>query len=144
MNAIVRPKRAYDPPAQEDGLRVLVDRLWPRGLKRDTARIDVWLKDIAPSDALRRWFGHDPARWLEFRERYKAELAGNPALAELRATVGQGGPVTLLFGARDLQHNNAVVLRDALLDSLAASGVGGAAPSPSPSSARSGRGDRRR
>lgn len=115
MSGIVRLKRAYDPPAPEDGVRVLVDRLWPRGLKRDAAKLDLWLKDLAPSDELRRWFGHDPARWPEFRDRYRAELARNPAFAELRATVAQGKPVTLLFGARDIEHNNAVVLREAVL-----------------------------
>ncbi len=107
----VRVKRAYDPPAPDDGLRVLVDRLWPRGLKRDEARIDLWLKDVAPSAGLRRWFGHDPARWAEFQVRYRAELAGNAALQELLGIVKQGRRVTLLFGARDAEHNNAVVLQ---------------------------------
>jgi uncharacterized protein YeaO (DUF488 family) len=107
----IRIKRAYDPPASGDGLRVLVDRLWPRGLKRQEAKIDLWLKDIAPSADLRRWFGHDPARWAEFQERYRAELAGNPALDELRAMARQRKRVTLLFAARDVEHNNAIVLQ---------------------------------
>ncbi len=107
----VRLKRAYDPPAPDDGLRVLVDRLWPRGLKRDEAKVDLWLKDAAPSTDLRRWFGHDPARWPGFQERYRAELAGNAALEELRGIVKQGRRVTLLFGAKDTEHNNAVVLQ---------------------------------
>jgi len=104
-------KRAYDPPAPEDGVRVLVDRLWPRGLKRDEAKIDLWLKDVAPSAELRRWFAHDPAKWPGFQERYRAELAGNAALDELRALMSQGKPVTLLFAAKDAEHNNAVVLQ---------------------------------
>jgi uncharacterized protein YeaO (DUF488 family) len=107
----VRVKRAYDPPTPQDGVRVLVDRLWPRGLKRDGARIDLWLKDVAPSADLRRWFGHDPTRWPGFQDRYRAELAGNAALDELLAIVKQDKPVTLLFGARDTEHNNAVVLQ---------------------------------
>ncbi len=107
----VRIKRAYDPPASGDGLRVLVDRLWPRGLKRDQARIDLWLKDVAPSADLRRWFGHDPARWQEFRERYRGELARNAALEKLAEMTKQGERVTLLFAAKDAEHNNAVVLQ---------------------------------
>ncbi len=107
----VRLKRAYDPPAPDDGLRVLVDRLWPRGLKRDEAKVDLWLKDAALSTDLRRWFGHDPARWPGFQERYRAELAGNAALEELRGIVKQGRRVTLLFAAKDTEHNNAVVLQ---------------------------------
>jgi uncharacterized protein YeaO (DUF488 family) len=107
----VRVKRAYDPPAPDDGLRVLVDRLWPRGLTRDEAKIDLWLKEVAPSTALRRWFGHDPARWAGFQERYRAELAGSAALKELLGIVKHGKPVTLLFGAKDTEHNNAVVLQ---------------------------------
>jgi uncharacterized protein YeaO (DUF488 family) len=108
----VRLKRAYDPAGPEDGTRILVDRLWPRGLSRDEAKVDHWLKDVAPSTELRRWFGHDPAKWTEFRRRYEAELAGNPALEELRALIRRDRHVTLLFGARDVEHNNAVVLRD--------------------------------
>ena len=107
----VRVKRAYDPPAPGDGVRVLVDRLWPRGLRRDGAKIDLWLKDVAPSAGLRRWFGHAPARWPEFKDRYQAELASDAALDELLAMVKQGKPVTLLFGARDVERNNAVVLQ---------------------------------
>ena len=90
---------------------MLVDRLWPRGLRRDEAKIDLWLKDVAPSVELRRWFGHAPARWPGFQDHYRAELAGNAALDELLAMVKQGKPVTLLFGARDVERNNAVVLR---------------------------------
>jgi uncharacterized protein YeaO (DUF488 family) len=111
----LRIKRAYDPPAQDDGQRVLIDRLWPRGLRKAEAMIDLWLKDAAPSDALRRWFGHDPARWEEFRARYAAELAERPeAVGRLRRMLHEG-PVTLLFAAHDQEHNNAVALRDFLL-----------------------------
>lgn len=111
----VRLKRAYDPPSPHDGARVLVDRLWPRGLKRDAAKVELWLKDAAPSAELRRWFGHDPQRWDEFSDRYRAELAANSAaIAALRELVERGQPVTLLFAAKDAAHNNAVVLRDVL------------------------------
>ena len=108
----IRLKRAYDPAEPEDGTRILVDRLWPRGLSRGEAKVDQWLKEVAPSAELRRWFGHDPAKWAEFRRRYKAELADNPSLEELRALLRRERRVTLLFGARDVEHNNAVVLRD--------------------------------
>ncbi len=104
-------KRAYDPAGPEDGLRILVDRLWPRGLKRESAAIDHWLREVAPSNALRQWFGHDPARWPEFQRRYKAELQGNKkAVAELRALLRGRGQATLLFAAKDTEHNNAVAL----------------------------------
>ena len=114
LPANIALKRAYDPPDEADGVRVLVDRLWPRGLKKADAAIDHWQKDIAPTDALRRWFGHDAARWKEFRARYRAELAGKPdAVADLRDRIGNG-PATLVYGARDELHNQAVVLRDML------------------------------
>lgn len=107
-------RRVYDPPREEDGLRVLVDRLWPRGLSKEAARVDLWLKDIAPSDALRKWYGHEPSRWDEFRRRYFAELeAHRERLEELRQQARRGR-VTLLFGARDEEHNNAVALRQYL------------------------------
>lgn len=108
-------KRIYDPPSAADGKRVLVDRLWPRGLTRDAAKIDLWVKDIAPSPELRRWFGHDPRRWGEFQKRYRAELAENPqASATLIELKKAAKPLTLLFGAKDVAHNNAVVLKDFL------------------------------
>ena len=109
-------KRVYDPPAAEDGQRVLIDRLWPRGMKREEARLDDWLRDAAPSDALRRWFGHDPARWEEFQARYRRELedeAHQAALAQLRERAKQG-TLTLLFAAKDTEHNSALVIREAL------------------------------
>lgn len=107
----IRIKRAYEPPAADDGARVPVDRLWPSGLKRDEAKTDFWLKDVAPRTDLRRWFAHDPARWPGSQDRHRAELAGNAALHGLLALVKQSRRVTLLSGARDTEHNNAVVLR---------------------------------
>ena len=109
-------KRVYDAPAAEDGIRVLVDRLWPRGLKREHAGIDHWLKGVAPSAELRRWFGHDVPRWFEFQQRYRAELRKNPRdLAILRGLLEGSGRLTLLFAAADTERNNAVVLRDILI-----------------------------
>jgi uncharacterized protein YeaO (DUF488 family) len=107
-------KRAYLPPAPEDGLRILVDRLWPRGVTKSDAAIDRWMKDLAPSNELRRWFGHDPRRWDEFRRRYEAELSQRPDLLEELRTLARKGPLTLVYGARDEAHNQAVVLRDLL------------------------------
>jgi uncharacterized protein YeaO (DUF488 family) len=103
-------KRVYDGAAPGDGQRVLVDRIWPRGLRKEEAAVTVWLRDVAPSTALRQWFGHEPAKWDEFRQRYNKELAANPAVAELRAIVAKG-KTTLLFAARDTEHNNAVVIK---------------------------------
>lgn len=104
-----RIKRIYEPPSEDDGIRVLVDRLWPRGISRFDAQIADWKRDVAPSAELRRWFGHKPERWTGFQHRYRAELADNPALAELRK-LGRGKTVTLLYGARDARHNQAQVL----------------------------------
>lgn len=106
-------KRVYLPPAADDGQRVLVDRLWPRGVSKRDAAVDVWLKDVAPSAALRKWFGHDPAKWEEFRKRYLAELADNEAVAELRA-LAKAGPLALVYGAHDEEHNQARVLLELL------------------------------
>jgi uncharacterized protein YeaO (DUF488 family) len=112
--AAIALKRAYEAPSKSDGLRVLVDRLWPRGLKREDAAIDAWLKEIAPSDGLRRWYKHDPKKWTEFKRRYLAELHDNAALGELRAMRSHKNKLTLIFAAKDVEHNNAVALRDAL------------------------------
>lgn len=109
-------KRVYDAPAASDGTRVLVERLWPRGISKERAHIDLWLKEVAPSPELRTWFGHDPQKWTEFRRRYEAELASgeaHKALGTLREMARQG-PLTLIFAARDSQHTNAVVLRELL------------------------------
>ncbi len=107
-------RRAYDPPLPSEGRKVLVDRLWPRGIKREDLGADLWLKEIAPSNELRHWYNHEPEKWPEFRRRYGAELDGNPGpLRELREMIGKG-PVTLLYSARDREHNNAVALRDYL------------------------------
>jgi uncharacterized protein YeaO (DUF488 family) len=103
-------KRIYEPASRSDGTRILVDRMWPRGIKKESAKIDLWLKDVAPSTALRTWFGHKPERWEKFRERYLAELSGNSALAELRDLTKKRSRVTLLYSARDEDHNQAVVL----------------------------------
>lgn len=112
--SMIKLKRAYEPPARGDGTRVLVDRIWPRGVSKGAAALDHWLKEVAPSTELRRWFGHDPARWTEFRRRYRSELAQHPeALAGLRR-LARGGPLTLVYGARDTEHNEAVVLRELL------------------------------
>ena len=112
----IKLKRAYDPPHQSDGTRILVDRLWPRGLKKADASIDEWIKELAPSTELRKWFGHDPAHWQEFRRRYVEELLLHPQeLARLRA-LAQEGPTTLVYSAHDEAHNNAVVLRDLLVE----------------------------
>ena len=111
----VRLKRAYEPAAPEDGVRVLVDRLWPRGLRKSDAAIDRWMKDIAPSTQLRQWFGHDPERWPEFRRSYTMELQQQAAAVDELRELAKGGRVTLVFAAHDEAHNDAVVLRDVLL-----------------------------
>jgi uncharacterized protein YeaO (DUF488 family) len=106
----VRVKRAYESPASSDGYRVLIDRLWPRGVRREGARLDEWARELAPSAELRRWFGHDPERFGEFRRRYTAELAGQEEkLRELRRRA-RSGTLTLVYGAHDKDHNDAVVL----------------------------------
>ncbi len=110
-------KRVYEQAEAQDGTRVLVERLWPRGVSKERAHIDLWLKEVAPSNELRRWFSHDPDKFADFRARYEAELAsasGQEALAKLNDLMKQG-PVTLVFAAHDTEHNNAVVLRDLLM-----------------------------
>ena len=104
-------KRAYESPGPEDGFRVLVDRLWPRGVSKSSAHIDLWLKDVAPSTAIRKWFGHDPVKWLEFRDLYRSELSRNPeAVGQLMEHVRRG-TVTLVYGAKDTEHTHALVLK---------------------------------
>ncbi|HIH15836.1 MAG TPA: DUF488 family protein [Candidatus Diapherotrites archaeon] len=110
-----RVKRVYEAPAKEDGCRVLVDRLWPRGLTKEKASIDEWLKEIAPSDALRKWFAHDPAKWPAFRKKYAAELRQNKEWAgKLKMLEKRHKVVMLLFGAKDIARNNAVALKEFL------------------------------
>ncbi len=113
---MLRVKRIYDPPAAEDGQRFLVERLWPRGVSREAARLAGWLKELAPSPELRTWFGHDPARWAEFRRRYREELRAPEKQALLRrlAAAARAGPVTLVYAARDTEHNSAVLLKEVL------------------------------
>lgn len=112
----LRLKRAYEPAGPEDGVRILVDRLWPRGVSKVDAAIDEWMKDVAPSAELRQWFGHDPGRWAEFQRRYRAELRAHaPQLDRLRS-LAAAGTVTLVYAARDEEHNDAVVLRDVLAE----------------------------
>jgi uncharacterized protein YeaO (DUF488 family) len=118
--ANVRLKRAYNVPSKADGTRILSDRLWPRGVMKANAAIDVWAKDIAPSTALRKWFGHDPARWQDFRRRYSDEIHRHrERLVELRE-LARRGRITLVFSAHDEIHNDAIVLRDILLGRSAA------------------------
>jgi uncharacterized protein YeaO (DUF488 family) len=105
-------KRIYDPPGRGDGKRVLVDRLWPRGLSKDTAHVDEWLKELAPSNELRTWFGHDPGKWDEFRTRYIQELENHKDLVERLHAEAEKETVTLLYAAKDTEHNNAVVLKE--------------------------------
>jgi uncharacterized protein YeaO (DUF488 family) len=107
-------KRVYDPPLQDDGYRVLVDRLWPRGLSKAQAKIDLWLKDAAPSAELRRWFNHDPTKWREFKRRYFAELKQHADLTSQLKMKAESNRVTLLYGAKDTVHNNALALKEYL------------------------------
>jgi uncharacterized protein YeaO (DUF488 family) len=113
-------KRIYEPPKASDGTRILVDRLWPRGVARDEARIDAWIKDVAPSDALRRWYSHDPEKWPEFRVRYITELKHNPAVVELQGRAAKSKTITLLFAGKDKLCNNATVLQEFLSGGAAA------------------------
>ena len=110
----IRLKRAYDAPSEDDGNRLLVDRIWPRGIGREDARIDEWLKEIAPSDQLRRWFGHDPDKWDEFKKRYFRELDNRPEAVRSLAKRATEGPLTIVFAAKDVEHNNAVALKEYL------------------------------
>lgn len=108
-------KRAYEQPASADGQRVLVDRVWPRGVKKEALELDDWLKDVAPSTKLRKWFGHDPEKWDEFRDRYFRELDAQPDAVAALLERGAKSKVTLVYGAKDTAHNQAVALRDYLV-----------------------------
>ena len=111
----IKLKRAYEAPAPEDGMRILVDRLWPRRLSKQRAAIDQWMKDISPSTKLRKWFGHDPSRWDEFRRRYAKEVHQHPELLDQLRSLAREGPITLVYSARDEVHNDAVELRHVIL-----------------------------
>jgi uncharacterized protein YeaO (DUF488 family) len=112
----LRLKRAYEPAAPEDGMRILVDRLWPRGISKEKASLDEWEKEIAPSTELRQWFGHDPERWTEFQCRYRAELRDHADILDHIRELAKKQTVTLVYGAHDEKHNDAVVLRDVLVE----------------------------
>ncbi len=112
----VRLKRAYEPPASDDGTRILIDRLWPRGVRKAAAAIDEWMKEIAPSTELRKWFGHDPERWPEFRRRYRVEIRQHEAELRRLRELARNGPITLVYSAHDAAHNDAVVLKCVLLN----------------------------
>lgn len=112
----VRIKRIYEDPDDADGYRILVDRIWPRGVSKERAKLDVWLKEVAPSTELRTWFHHEEPKWPEFRTRYRAELDGNPAVAELRKLIAANSPATLLYSAHNETENQAVVLSEYLGD----------------------------
>ena len=115
--ANVKLKRAYEAPAAEDGTRILVDRLWPRGVSKKDAALSLWMKEIAPSAELRKWFGHDPDRWNEFRRRYASEINRNSHLFDQLRSLALEGPITLIYSAHDEIHNGAIVLRDVMLGS---------------------------
>jgi uncharacterized protein YeaO (DUF488 family) len=119
---VIKIKRAYAPPGTDDGARFLVDRLWPRGRSRVALELEAWLKDVAPSTALREWFNHDPGRWPEFQERYRTELASPARQASMNVlrSAARQGDITLVFGARDERHNDAVVLMQVLNEQLSA------------------------
>ena len=131
---MIRLKRAYDPVSPSDGTRVLVDRIWPRGLSKAKVKIDAWMGDLGPSTALRTWFAHDPAKWSEFRARYIEELAAKRPLLDQLAPRARGGTLTLVYGARDPLHNQAVVIKEVL--------EGAARPSRPRRARRRGRGRR--
>ena len=109
-----RLKRAYEPAERDDGFRVLVERLWPRGVSKQKAKLDLWLKDVAPSPALRKWFGHDPRKWNEFRKKYRAELKAHSDAVDLLKQKGRNARVTLVYGSKDREHNAAIALKEIL------------------------------
>jgi len=113
--ADIHLKRAYESPSSSDGVRILVDRLWPRGVTKERAAVDQWMKEIGPSTELRRWFGHDPKHWGEFRRRYRIELSHHQELLNALRAMAREGPLTLVYAARDEEHNEAIVLREALI-----------------------------
>jgi uncharacterized protein YeaO (DUF488 family) len=116
LPANIALKRAYESPSEADGVRILVDRLWPRGVTKKAAAVDRWAKDVAPSTELRKWFGHEPARWKEFGSRYRAELKNKQDELDTIRELAAAGPITLIYAAHDTAHSHAIVLRDALLN----------------------------
>ena len=114
----IKIKRIYEKPEITDGLRILVDRLWPRGVRHSTANVDIWLKDVGPSNELRKWFAHDPNKWAEFKIRYQKELKNNPAFMKLSDLIRVNGTVTLVYSTKDVEHNQAVILRSELIKEL--------------------------
>ncbi|HMM40677.1 MAG TPA: DUF488 domain-containing protein [Thermomicrobiales bacterium] len=115
---MIQLKRAYEPASDDDGARYLVDRLWPRGVKKEDLRVEGWLKEVAPSTELRKWFGHDPAKWDEFQKRYRRELEDNEDAWRPLLDAARAGKLTLVYGAKDTEHNDAVVLRELLEERL--------------------------
>ena len=115
---MIQIKRVYDKPAKDDGARFLVERLWPRGMKKDALHMDAWCKNLAPSNDLRRWFSHDPAKWKEFQRRYRTGLVDNPAACQLLLDAAKQGNTTLLYSAHDTEHNNAIALKSYLEEKL--------------------------
>jgi uncharacterized protein YeaO (DUF488 family) len=115
---MIKLKRVYEPASPDDGVRILVERLWPRGIKKIALKLDTWLKDVAPSDGLRRWFGHEPKKWNDFRNRYFAELEANSQTWESVAKAARRRRVTLIYSSHDTEHNNAVALKDYLQDKM--------------------------
>ncbi|HNR14193.1 MAG TPA: DUF488 domain-containing protein [Thermodesulfobacteriota bacterium] len=111
---MIKMKRIYDDVSPDDGRRIYIDRLWPRGVKKDTVKLDEWVKEIAPSDALRQWFAHDPSKFEEFKKRYMKELESKKDIVERLRKEGKGHTITLLFSAKDTEHNNATVLQEVL------------------------------
>ena len=111
---MIKKKRIYDPASPDDGKRIYIDRLWPRGMKKENVKIDEWLKEISPSDSLRKWFGHDPAKYAEFKRRYTKELERHSETLERIRKEGKKETVTLLFSAKDVEHNNATVMKEIL------------------------------
>jgi uncharacterized protein YeaO (DUF488 family) len=118
----IRLRRVYDPASADDGRRILVERLWPRGLSKDAAHLDAWQKDVAPSTELRRWFGHDPEKWAEFQHRYREELGGHPEAVARIVDAVRTGTVTFVHAAKDEQHNSAVVLKEVVTERLRSGG----------------------
>jgi uncharacterized protein YeaO (DUF488 family) len=114
---MIELKRAYEKPSADDGFRVLVERLWPRGLSKENAQLDLWLKDVSPSPELRQWYGHDLAKWTEFQKRYRAELKDKQSDLSLLKEKSRGETVTLVYAARDLEHNSALILKK-VVDSM--------------------------